>query len=322
MDNPLLAIKNLCTQFFTYEGVIKALDNVNFTIDRGEIFGLVGETGCGKSVTALSILRLVPNPPGKIVSGELIFDGEALLKKSENEMKRIRGRRISMIFQEPMSSLNPVFSIGNLITEVIRYHQKLDRKSASIKCLEILTMVGMPNPENIIHRYPFELSGGMRQRALIALGMSCKPDLLITDEPTTALDVTIQAQILKLIKRLKREQKVSVLIITHDLGVIANICDRMAVMYAGNIVESGSVEALFKNPYHPYTKGLLGAIPVLGKSKEYLTMIKGTVPNLLTPPNGCRFHPRCKHALTICSRKKPMNIQMEESHSVSCFLYS
>ena len=322
MDNPVLAIRNLYTKFFTYEGVIKALDNVSLTIDRGEIFGLVGETGCGKSVTALSILRLVPDPPGKIVSGEVIFDGEDLLKKSENEMKRIRGRRISMIFQEPMSSLNPVFNIGNLITEVIRYHQKLDRKSAVTKCLEILAMVGMPNPENVINMYPFELSGGMRQRALIALGMSCNPDLLITDEPTTALDVTIQAQILQLINRLKREQKASILIITHDLGVIANICDRMAVMYAGNIVESGSVNILFKNPYHPYTKGLLEAIPVLGKGKEYLTTIKGTVPNLLNPPNGCRFHPRCKHTSKICSREKPMNIQMEENHSVSCFLYS
>jgi peptide/nickel transport system ATP-binding protein len=317
----LLSIKNLKTHFYSAGKTIRALDGVSFDIEEGGSFGLVGETGCGKSVTALSILRLIPFPPGKIVGGEIHFRGRNLLDLTEEEIRSVRGKEISMIFQEPMTSLNPVFRIGDQMMEVIMLHQGLGKSQAFEKAIEMLELVHMPEARKVMKQFPHQLSGGMRQRAMIAMELSCHPFLLIADEPTTALDVTIQAQILRLIKEMKREFHSSILLITHDLGVIAEICDRVAVMYAGSIVEQAGVEEIFEDPKHPYAKGLWGAIPRIDEEREILAVIPGTVPDLSHPPTGCKFNPRCSHRFDPCDRIPPPLSQVSPGHFVACFLY-
>ena len=316
----LLKAKNLKTHFFTHEGTVKAVNGISFEIKLGETLGLVGESGCGKSVTALSIMRLIPHPPGKIVSGEIYFEGRNLLELDERKMRKIRGKKISMIFQEPMTSLDPVFTIGHEIMESIQLHQGLKKEEARQKTIEALKTVGMPDAEKRISHYPHELSGGMRQRAMIAMALSCNPTLLIADEPTTALDVTIQAQILRLINELKEKFGASVMLITHDLGVIAEMCDYVAVMYAGHIVEYTDVDTLFRNPLHPYTKGLNKSIPRLDVETERLDTIRGLVPNLLDLPSGCPFHPRCDFCLKKCIEEMPELIEAEDHHLIKCHL--
>jgi len=377
-NSVLIKVERLKTQFFTEEGVVKAVDGVSFNILKDEILGLVGETGCGKSVTALSIIGLV-RAPGKIIDGEIIFDGANLLDFSEKQMRDIRGKDITMIFQDPLNSLNPVIKIGTQIEEVFLLHQldefnllldeqllehenkikkykeltqvlkdekaqlseeeiknskeeikKLKEETKNkptldrileAKTINIIKQVGIADAKGILDRYPHELSGGMRQRAMIAMALSCNPKLLIADEPTTALDVTIQAQILDLMKDLKKKFKTSILMITHDLGIIAEMCDRVAVMYSGNIVEYATAENLFKNPRHPYTKGLISAIPTLEKKDKTLTTIRGTVPNLIYPPSGCRFHPRCDERLEICDKVRPLFTEIGDKYYVACHLY-
>lgn len=319
-EKPLLEIWDLRTYFYTYKGVVKALEGVNLRIGANELLGLVGETGCGKTVTGLSILRLIDSP-GKIIEGKIVFRGEDLLKLGENEMsERIRGKKISMVFQEPRSSLNPTYTVGSQISEAIRLHQRVDKREAMKRAVSILRQTGMPDPERIAGEYPHELSGGMAQRAMIAMALSCDPELLIADEPTSSLDVTIEAQILELIKDLISKFKASVLLITHDLGIVAETCDKAAVMYAGNVIEYGDVRDIFKRHKHPYTEGLLNSVPKL-KIRGELYTIEGTVPNLINPPTGCRFHPRCPEARKKCSELKPPDVEVEPGHSVSCFLY-
>jgi oligopeptide/dipeptide ABC transporter ATP-binding protein len=288
----LLDVKGLRTSFYTRDGVVRAVTGVDFHVDRGEIMGLVGESGCGKSVTSLSIMRLVASP-GRIEAGEVVFDGEDLLKLPIGEMRRLRGDRISMIFQQPTSSLNPVMDVGRQIGEVLEIHRRMKEKAARRRALELLRMVGIPDPERRLKAYPHEMSGGMAQRVMIAMALALEPELLIADEPTTALDVTIQAQILDLLRGLQRETGTAIVLITHDLGVVAEMCDRVAVMYAGEIVEQADVTTLFREPRHPYTQGLIGSIPVMGVVREELSTIPGTVPNLINLPAGCRFAPRC-----------------------------
>jgi len=367
----LLTIQNLKTYFYTYAGVVKALDGIDFGIKKGETLGLVGETGCGKSVTSLAIMRLVPDPPGRIVDGVITYKGEDLLKKSEEEMRKIRGSRITMVFQDPMTFINPVITIGDQISEVIKLHRNLALKSLETEIenlkikassmdkeskeaqeifskigklermkdlppkisrsrtnelalkhtIEVLKLVQMPYPEKIVKQYPHELSGGMRQRAMIAMALSCNPDLLIADEATTSLDVTIQAQILLLINDLKKRLGSSIMLITHDLGVVAEMCDRVIVMYAGVIVEEAYTKDLFKHPLHPYTAGLLSSIPRLDIDANRLEIIPGSVPNLIDPPKGCRFHPRCKYAMVICKGEKPPMIEVSPGHRVACYIY-
>ena len=377
-EDVILQIKDLKTYFYTEEGVVKAVDGVSFEIHKNETIGLVGETGCGKSVTALTILRLV-RAPGKILGGTIKFKGIDFLKLSEKEMRLYRGKDVTMIFQDPLNSLNPVLSIGKQLTEVFFLHQKerlksiLDqlrverkkkqgekkelkielkenqerlseiekeelkekiqklqeatkeeptlKKVALKECEKMITSVGIPDAKGILKRYPHELSGGMRQRAMIAMALSCSPSLLIADEPTTALDVTIQAQILELMKNLKTDFNTSILMITHDLGIIAEICDRVMVMYSGSIVEMADAEGLFKRPLHPYTKGLIGAIPSIEKKNQKLKTIRGSVPNLIYPPSGCRFHPRCPDRLEICEKIKPSLIKDHVNHYIACHLY-
>jgi oligopeptide/dipeptide ABC transporter ATP-binding protein len=322
MEETLISIRGLKTNFYTYAGVVKALDGIDLDIYHNETLGLVGETGCGKSVTALSIIRLIQWPPGRIDAGSITFEGRDLLKLSNHEMHAVRGNKISMIFQEPMTSFNPVFTVGNQISEVLILHQKMNKKTAWSKAIEMLEFTGVPAPERVAKSYPHELSGGMLQRAMIAMALACKPMLLIADEPTTALDVTIEAQILELMKDLKAKSDSSILLITHDLGVIAEMCDRVGVMYAGNIVELGAVERIFKKPAHPYTSGLICAIPTLATKKECkLEMIPGSVPNLVFPPSGCRFHPRCSKAMDVCKKDKPKPFEIEPGHFVACHLY-
>jgi oligopeptide/dipeptide ABC transporter ATP-binding protein len=373
----LLDVRNLKTYFFTQEGIVKAVDGVSFQIRRNEVLGLVGETGCGKSVTALSIMRLV-RVPGEIISGEILFDGENLAEKTDLEMLKIRGNSMTMIFQDPMNSLNPVLKCGDQVSEVYLLHQreflkaelenarqensvlkaklkqmKGDLKTCSVEGIEtlkkqivaiksriqgrivlkdianresakLLDRIGLPNAEDLLNRYPHELSGGMRQRIMIAMGLACNSKLLICDEPTTALDVTIQAQILDMIRELKRKLRNSVLFITHSLGVIYELCDYVAVMYSGNIVELGDVENIFKNPQHPYTKGLMAAIPrVTKESREgKLAIIPGMVPNLIFPPSGCRFHPRCPHTMAICKEVRPKLLKQPNRVQVACHLFN
>lgn len=321
MAEPLLNIKNLSVQFFTYQGVVRALDEVDLTIQRGEVLGLVGETGCGKSVMARSILRLIPDPPGKITRGEILFKGEDILKMNHKRLRVIRGNEISMIFQEPMSSLNPVFTIGNQMQEVIILHQEVDRSSAKEICIEMLQQVKMPDPERILSKYPHELSGGMRQRAMIAMELSCRPDLLIADEPTTALDVTVQGQVLTILDDLVRSNGISVLFISHDLGVIAQLCDRVSVMYAGQMVETALAGELFTAPKHPYTHGLLQAIPSIDEERDTLLVIPGMVPRLIEPPEGCRFYPRCTKRFDPCDKIVPKLVEVAAGHQVACHLY-
>jgi oligopeptide/dipeptide ABC transporter ATP-binding protein len=321
---PLLEVKNLKTYFYTEDGTVKAVDGVDLEVFPGEVLGLVGESGCGKSVTSLSVMRLV-SQPGKIVEGEIIFDGENMIKLSEAEMTHVRGNRISMIFQQPQTALNPVFRVGDQIAEVLNIHQDFGKESGKERAIELLGMVGIPEPEKRADAFPHELSGGMAQRVMIAMALACVPELLIADEPTTALDVTIQAQILDLMRDLQNKVGASVILITHDLGVIAEMAERVAVMYAGRIVEQADVKTLFANPQHPYTLGLMGSIPVLGKIKDRLEVIPGIVPNLVNLPPGCRFAPRCKarldYQLQICSEIEPDLIPTSEDHLVRCWLY-
>ena len=316
--SPLLEIRELSVHFFTEEGVVRAVERVGFEIHPGEILSLVGESGCGKSVTGLSILRLIPSPPGRVVSGEILFDGLRLLELEEKEMEKVRGNEIAMIFQEPMTSLNPVFTIGDQIVEAILFHQKLDKTEARRKAIEMLDRVKIPSPETRIDAYPHQLSGGMRQRAMIAMALSCQPKLLIADEPTTALDVTIQAQILQLLKEIQREMGMAVMLITHDLGVVSEIADRVAVMYAGRIVEVAPIEAIFSQMRHPYTKGLLDSIPRLEERRERLNAIPGQVPNPMDLPVGCKFHPRCSLMIEECKKEEPPLFQVNGDHYSRC----
>lgn len=323
MAQPLLQVKNLATHFHTEEGIVKSVQDVTFEIDAGQVLGVVGESGCGKSVTAMSILRLVQQPQGKIVNGEILFNGVNLLTLSENEMRKIRGNKISLISQDPMTSLNPVLTIGEQIMEAIILHQNLNKKEAKAKAIEMLRLVGIPSPAERVDQYPHEFSGGMRQRAIIAMALSCEPELLIADEPTTALDVTIQAQILDLMRDIKQKRNAAIVFITHDLGVVAEMCDKVAVMYAGKVVEYTDVVTLFKNPQHPYTIGLLNSIPKLDDEKERLEPIEGQPPNLVNLPKGCSFSPRCKEIKSICSTKEPVVVELGKegkTHQVRCLL--
>jgi len=300
------------------------VDGVNFEVYPGEVLGIVGESGCGKSVTSLSIMRLI-SKPGRIDAGEILLDGENLLNLSEDEMTKVRGNRISMIFQQPQTALNPVFKVGDQLAEVLSVHQDLGKDAGRKRAVELLKMVGVPDPERRVEAYPHELSGGMAQRVMIAMALACIPELLIADEPTTALDVTIQAQILDLMRDMRKEMGTSVILITHDLGVVAEMAERVAVMYAGEVVEQTDVNSLFDEPLHPYTQGLIGSIPILGEIKDKLDVIPGSVPNLVNLPPGCRFAPRCqarfKHALTICTEVKPDLEEIKTGHFVRCWLY-
>ncbi len=323
-NNKLLEVRNLKTYFYTEDGVVKAVDGVDFYVNPGEVLGLVGESGCGKSVSALSIMRLI-SQPGKVVEGEIIFDGHDLLKLTENEMTHVRGNRISMIFQQPQSSLNPVFRVGDQIAEVLDIHQSLGKEAGRARAIALLKMVGISEAERRAESFPHELSGGMAQRVMIAMALACVPELLIADEPTTALDVTIQAQILDLMRDLRTKVGASVILITHDLGVIAEMAERVAVMYAGRIVEQANVRTLFDKPMHPYTRGLIASIPVLGKIKDRLEVIPGSVPNLVNLPPGCQFASRCRdrveHQLTICTVQEPALLEVGSNHTVRCWLY-
>jgi peptide/nickel transport system ATP-binding protein len=320
VTQPILEIENLHTHFFTDRGRIPAVDGVNITVNKGEILGIVGESGCGKSVTSLSVMRLIPNPPGKIVSGAIKFKGEDLVTTSEKRMREIRGNEIAMIFQEPMTSLNPVYSIGDQIGEAIRIHTKVTKKEARQRSVDILKKVGIPRAEAIVGEYPHQLSGGMRQRVMIAMAMACNPELLIADEPTTALDVTIQAQILDLMRTLNRDSGTAIMLITHDLGVVAEMCHRVVVMYAGNVVEEGDVRTILKQPKHPYTIGLLHSIPKLEAKKTRLYSIPGNVPLPGSLTFGCRFAPRCEHATEKCRAEMPELQLVGDRHRSRCWL--
>ena len=322
--NPLLEVKGLKTYFYTEDGVVRAVDGVDIEVYPGEVLGIVGESGCGKSVTSLSIMRLI-SKPGKIDAGEILLDGENLLNLSEEEMSKVRGNRISMIFQQPQTALNPVFKVGDQLAEVLNVHQDMGKEAGWKRAVALLKMVGVPDPERRAEAYPHELSGGMAQRVMIAMALACVPEVLIADEPTTALDVTIQAQILDLMRDMRREMGTSVILITHDLGVVAEMAERVAVMYAGEIVEQTDVNTLFDEPLHPYTQGLMGSIPVLGEIKDKLDVIPGSVPNLVNLPPGCRFAPRCqariKHNCAICADVKPELEEVKPGHQVRCWLY-
>ncbi|MSS70641.1 MAG: ABC transporter ATP-binding protein [Candidatus Latescibacteria bacterium] len=319
MAEPLLKVEDLRTYFQTDDGLARAVDGVSFDLRKGETLGLVGESGCGKSVTSLSILRLIPAPPGKIAGGRVLFRGRDLFGLSEEEMRGVRGNDIAMIFQEPMTSLNPAFTCGDQIDEAVMLHQGLDRAAARARTVEMLRRVGIPDPAQRADEYPHRFSGGMRQRVMIAMALSCNPDLLIADEPTTALDVTIQAQILELLEQLQSDLGMGVLMITHDLGVIAGFTDRVAVMYAGKIVEMGEAQDLFADPRHPYTQGLLASIPKLNEAQERLRVIPGTVPDATRFPTGCRFHPRCPYADAVCREREPALLEVEEGHTAACW---
>jgi oligopeptide/dipeptide ABC transporter ATP-binding protein len=323
-NNYILEVKGLKTQFFTESGVVRAVDGIDLVVKRGEVLGLVGESGCGKSVTSLSIMRLI-SQPGKIVEGELLFDSRDLVKLPESQMTQIRGNRISMIFQQPQSSLNPVFRVGEQLAEVLHIHQDLGKEEGEKRAVELLTMVGIPEPESRARAYPHELSGGMAQRVMIAMALACVPELLIADEPTTALDVTIQAQILDLMRNLRTKMETSIILITHDLGVVAEMCDRVSVMYAGRIVEMAEVVDLFESPKHPYTEALIGSTPVLGQADKELTTIPGSVPNLINLPQGCKFAPRClarvQNNLERCTEEEPELRAIGPDRLVRCWLY-
>jgi len=320
MSEFLLNIDDLKVYYFTLEGIVKAVEGVHLKIGKGEALGLVGESGCGKSTTAHSILRLVKKP-GKIVEGKIWFENEDLLAKSEAEMRKIRGARIAMIFQNPMTSLNPVFTVGSQIAESIKLHQNVEKREIEEKVLEILEKVGIPSARERMKDYPHEYSGGMCQRAMVAMALSCNPNLLIADEPTTNLDVTIQAQILDLLRALRKEFGASILLIGHDLGVISELCDKVAVMYAGKLIEHADLATLFKEAKHPYTQALLESIPRLDLETERLRVIPGVVPQLINPPPGCRFHPRCEYVKEICRKEEPPLIEIKQGHTVACFLY-
>ncbi len=315
----LLEVNNLKTSFYTHLGEVQAVRGVTFSMDKGDILGIVGESGSGKSVTALSIMKLIDHP-GRIKEGEILFEGEDLTARTEKKMSELRGSEISMIFQDPMTSLNPVYTIKNQMVEVIRRHNKVSKKEAANRAMEMLSLVGIPEPERRIKSFPHEFSGGMRQRAMIATALSCSPKLLIADEPTTALDVTIQAQILDLMKKLTKEIDTSIILITHDLGVIAEICNKMVVMYGGMMMEKGTTDQIFHKPSHPYTVGLLKSVPRMDCAKERLIPIPGSPPDLLAPPKGCPFSTRCPHAMQICLEEAPPVFQVEENHTSACWL--
>ncbi len=320
--NNLLAVKDLHTYFHLRNGVVKAVEGVSIEVKQGEVVGIVGESGCGKSMTALSIMRLI-QPPGRIEKGEIIFKGRDLLKMEDEELRKIRGSEISMIFQEPMTALNPVFTVGYQIEEVLKLHSELGKEERKSRVIEMMRKVGLPDPEKRYREYPHQLSGGMRQRVMIAMALIMNPSLVIADEPTTALDVTIQKQILELMKTLKREYDMSLIFITHDMGVVREISDRVYVMYAGKIVEEGSVEEIFENPLHPYTVGLLDSIPSVNieDRKKPLKSIEGSVPDPANKPSGCPFHPRCEKAMDICRNVEPPLVKISETHFVRCHLY-
>ncbi|MFM2106075.1 MAG: hypothetical protein RL338_1107 [Chloroflexota bacterium] len=322
--DPILQVEGLRTSFHTRDGVVRAVDGIDFSVGRGEILGLVGESGCGKSVTSLSIMRLVARP-GRIEGGRILFGGVDLLALPDEKMRRIRGERISMIFQQPTSALNPVWQVGRQLTEVLEVHRNMKGRAARSRALELLQTVGIPDPERRLAAYPHELSGGMAQRVMIAMALACEPELLIADEPTTALDVTIQAQILDLMRRLREETGTAIILITHDLGVVAEMCDRVAVMYAGEIVEQTDVHRLFSSPSHPYTRGLIGSIPVPGAVRDELAVIPGNVPSLIDLPPTCRFAPRCgirgAEAVAGCETDHPLLRELAAGHDVRCFRY-
>lgn len=321
-EDILLEVKNLKTHFITNKGTAKAVDGLDFVLKKGETLGIVGESGCGKSITSLSILRLIPSPPGKIVDGQILLHGKDLVLMSDQEIRKIRGNQISMIFQEPMTSLNPVIPVGEQIAEALRLHQKLSRKKAWDKAVDMIRLVGIPSPEKRAKQEPFQLSGGMRQRVMIAMALACTPEVLIADEPTTALDVTIQAQILELMKDLQRKIGMGIIFITHDLGVVAEMCDQVAVMYAGQIVEYQTTANLFNNPLHPYTQGLIGSLPKLYEDRDELQIIDGTVPSPYDYPTGCRFADRCPFVQDLCRNKQPEIIPIENSQQVRCWKYT
>ncbi|MGE7835215.1 ABC transporter ATP-binding protein [Viridibacillus arvi] len=321
MTKKLLQVEELQTEFTRDKQKTRILHGVNFHINEGEVLGLVGESGCGKSLTSLSIMRLFQGTTGEITNGNIYFNDSNLVNLSDYEMRKLRGKQMAMIFQDPMTSLNPVMKIGKQLTEPIRVHLKLNKSEAREHAIAMLTKVGIARPDEIVDEYPHQLSGGMRQRVMIAMAMSCNPNLLIADEPTTALDVTIQAQILELMKKLQKEEKMSILLITHDLGVVAEMCDRVVVMYAGKVVEEASVYDLFENPKHPYSKGLIASVPKLGEKKDKLDSIKGNVPNPSNMPKGCKFAPRCNTAMPICHEQEPVCLAIENDRLCSCWLY-
>jgi oligopeptide transport system ATP-binding protein len=318
---PLLEVNGLQTQFFTQDGVVKAVDGISFYVNEGETLGIVGESGCGKSVSVLSVMRLIPQPPGKIVGGEVLFEGEDLLKISDNEIRRVRGNKIAMIFQDPMTSLNPVLTIGRQIQEALELHMGMNKEESRKRSAELLSMVGIPEADMRLDDYPHQFSGGMRQRAMIAMGLACNPQLLIADEPTTALDVTIQAQIVELVKRLRDEIGMAIIWITHDLGVVAGLADRMMVMYAGHVVEEAPVKEVYADPRHPYTLGLLGSLPRLDEIREErLTSIEGLPPDLIDLPPGCPFEPRCAWAVDKCKAVRPVLEPVGPRHRIACWV--
>ena len=317
----LLEVKGLRTQFFTQDGVVNAVNGISYTLDEGETLGIVGESGCGKSVGVMSLIRLIPSPPGKIVGGEVLFDGQDLLKMSDNEIRSVRGNKIGMIFQDPMTSLNPVLTIGRQITEALQLHLGMNKAQARARAVELLELVGIPSAADRLDDYPHQFSGGMRQRVMIAIGLSCNPRLLIADEPTTALDVTIQAQIVDLVKKLRDELGMAIIWITHDLGVVAGLADRMVVMYAGMIVEEANVKELYANPRHPYTLGLLGSLPRLDQVRnEKLESIEGLPPDLIALPKGCPFYARCKYRIDKCKTENPSLQSVEVGHRIACWI--
>lgn len=318
---PILEVKDLSVSFDVYGGEVQAIRGVNFTVNEGEAVAIVGESGSGKSVTAQTVMRLIATPPGRIKKGSIMFNGKDILSLSEREMQKVRGNEIGMIFQDPMTSLNPTMTIGDQIMEGLIKHQRLSRSAAKERAVELLRMVGIPNPDVRLKQYPHNFSGGMRQRVMIAIALACKPSLLIADEPTTALDVTIQAQIMELMKDLQKQTKTSIILITHDLGVVADVCDRVIVMYAGQVVETGTIQEIFRNPQHPYTKGLLKSLPRLNQSKsEPLIPIHGTPPDLIKPPQGCGFCSRCDDAMRICVTNEPGVTTISETQMVRCWL--
>ena len=317
----LLEVKGLKTQFFTQDGVVNAVNGISYTLDEGETLGIVGESGCGKSVGVMSLIKLIPSPPGKVVAGEVIFDGENLLKMNDSQIRSVRGNKIGMIFQDPMTSLNPVLTIGRQISEALELHLGMDKAQSRARTIELLELVGIPSAADRVDDYPHQFSGGMRQRVMIAMGLSCNPQLLIADEPTTALDVTIQAQIVDLVKKLRDELGMAIIWITHDLGVVAGLADRMIVMYAGMIVEEASVKELYANPRHPYTLGLLGSLPRLDeKIRQKLESIEGLPPDLIALPKGCPFYARCKYRIARCATENPALSTVGVGHRIACWI--
>lgn len=321
MADPVLHIDDLTVRFQLKRGQLTAVDGVTFAVNRGETFGLVGESGSGKTVTARSVMRLIPTPPGEIVRGRILFEGEDILKKSEPEMRELRGKKIAMVFQEPMSALNPVFTVGSQISDALRTNLRMGKREAKERVIELMQLVGIPSPASRYNNYVHEFSGGMRQRVMLAMALSCNPTFLIADEPTTALDVTIQATILELIRSMIERFHMSLIFITHNLGVVAHTCDTIGVMYASHLVEMGKTDEIFTNPLHPYTVGLLNSIPRLEAQTKFLTPIKGLVCSMLEPPRGCKFNPRCEHAMDICTQEIPRLKEVTPGHYVACYLH-